>query len=195
MLSRLCVTNILWLALFLPLPSNSDDVNDVFIPRLLAQGGVNDQVLESGNRKRGGVSCSLTFCWRKIVVQWPVTERRKENQLKNMKDDKKQFLRKMMRHLIVSFVLYHHPPPHVPTVPTLLKFCAWICGDSSNSNTSRGNHLCPQASHYRSRVWDCGDKTLSLASRPARDLLSSPFLSCPLSTVCKRIICNILKYL
>lgn len=29
---------------FLPLPSNSDDADDVFIPRLLAQGGEIDQV-------------------------------------------------------------------------------------------------------------------------------------------------------
>lgn len=58
--------------------------------------------------------------------------------------------------------------------PPRKKLFSWICGDSSNSNTSGGNHLCLQASHYRSRVWDCSDKTLSLASRPARDQHASP---------------------
>lgn len=62
-----------------------------------------------------------------------------------------------------------HTPP-----PPRKKLFSWICGDSSNSNTSGGNHLCLQASHYRSRVWDCSDKTLSLASRPARDQHASP---------------------
>lgn len=75
--------------------------------------------------------------------------------------------------ILPPFLLYQ-PPPLCPAMPTSQKPFSWICGDSSNSNTSGGNHLCLQASHYRSRVWDCCDKTLSLASRPARDQLASP---------------------
>lgn len=66
------------------------------------------------------------------------------------------------------------PPSSRPAMHTPPKPFSWTSGDSSNSNTSGGNHLCLRASHYRSRVWDCSDKTLSVASRPARDQHASP---------------------
>lgn len=72
--------------------------------------------------------------------------------------------------LISSLLTPHPAPPCCPAMPTPSKKpVCWIGGDSSNSSTSGGNHLCLQASHYRSGVWDCSDKSLSPASRPARE--------------------------
>lgn len=139
--------------------------------------GAKERQAESEKGGEGEVEWGVIFkfCEWEIMAGWSQIQRGQLDQQavdwkQNRNNDTSRFFFWFCLNCLLHRppFLLHHPPPQKPFL--------WICGDSSNSNSSGGNHFSLQASHYRS------------FSVRLQTLLSSPLITC---NWCSFIFCEI----